>query len=50
MLGADRPLPAAAYWIIAGLCVALGASTFWRLRTEARRAAVTGGSGLPGTD
>ncbi len=50
VLGSDRPLPEAAYWIIGGLVLAMGVSTFWRIRTEARRAITTGGPGLPGVE
>jgi hypothetical protein len=50
LFGADRPLPAIAYWIIAILVVAMGASTFWRLRMEAKRAVDLSEQQVPGME
>jgi hypothetical protein len=50
VLGANRPLPAVAYWVIGLLVVGVGASTFWRIRSEARRAVAASEQDVPGLE
>jgi hypothetical protein len=47
VLGGDKPLPAIAYWVIAVIVIAVGLATAWRIRTEARAAALGAVTQLP---
>ena len=48
LLGAGKPLPQVAYWIIGTLFAGMGVSSVWRIRQEARRSRLVAGLGDDG--